>query len=55
MGEKGNTYRILVRTPEGNIPLGRQKRRLVDNIKMDLREMEWDDVVWIEMARDRNQ
>jgi hypothetical protein len=41
MGEKRNVYRILVGKPEGRRPLGRPKRRWVDNIKMDLREMEW--------------
>jgi hypothetical protein len=42
MGEKRNTYRILVRKPEGKIPLGRPRCRWVDNIKMDLREVGWD-------------
>jgi hypothetical protein len=42
MGEKRNVYRILVGNPEGKRPLGRPKRRWVDNIKMDLREMGWD-------------
>jgi hypothetical protein len=37
MGEKGNAYRILVVKPEGKSPLGRPRRRWVDNIKMDLR------------------
>jgi hypothetical protein len=41
MGVKRNEYRILVRKPEGNRPLGRQIRRWVDNIKMDLREIGW--------------
>jgi hypothetical protein len=36
-GEVGNAYRILVGYPEGKRPLGRPRRRLVDNIKMDLR------------------
>jgi hypothetical protein len=39
MGEKRNAYRILVGKPEGNRPLGRPRRRWVDNIKMDLREI----------------
>jgi hypothetical protein len=37
MGEKRNTYRILVGKPQGKRPLGRPRRRWVDNIKMDLR------------------
>jgi hypothetical protein len=37
MGEKWNAYRILVGKPEGKKPLGRSKRRWVDNIKTDLR------------------
>jgi hypothetical protein len=39
MGEKRNTYRILVGKPEGKRPLGIPRRRWVDNIKMDLREI----------------
>jgi hypothetical protein len=46
-GEKRNSYRISVVKPEGKRPLGRPRRRLVDNIKMDLREIGWDGVVWI--------
>jgi hypothetical protein len=42
MGETRNAYRILVGKPEGNRPLGRPRRRWVDNIKMDLREKGWD-------------
>jgi hypothetical protein len=38
-GEKRNAYRILVGKPEGKRPLGRPRRRWVDNIKMDLREI----------------
>jgi hypothetical protein len=37
MGEKRNAYRILAENPEGKTPLGRPRRRRVDNIKMDLR------------------
>jgi hypothetical protein len=39
MGETGNAYRILVGKPEGKRPLGRPRRRWVDNIKMDLGEI----------------
>jgi hypothetical protein len=39
MGKKWNAYRILVGNPEGKRPLGRPRRRWVDNIKMDLREI----------------
>jgi hypothetical protein len=39
MGEKRNAYRILVVNPGGKRPLGRPRRRRVDNIKMDLREI----------------
>jgi hypothetical protein len=36
-------------------PLGRPRRRWVDNIKMDLREIGWDGGDWIDMAQDRDQ
>jgi hypothetical protein len=36
-------------------PLGRPRRRWVDNIKMDLRETEWDGMDWLELAQDREQ
>jgi hypothetical protein len=55
MGETRNAYRILVGKPEGKRPLGRPRRRWVDNIKMDLRKREWDGVDWIELAQDRDQ
>jgi hypothetical protein len=42
MGETRNEHRIFVGKPEGKRPLGRPRRRWVDNIKMDLREIEWD-------------
>jgi hypothetical protein len=46
-GEKRNAYRILVGKREGKRPLGRPRRTWVNNIKMDLREMGWDDMDWI--------
>jgi hypothetical protein len=55
MGEKRNAYGILVGKPEGQRPLGRPRRRWVDNIKVNFREIEWDGVDWIDMAKDRDQ
>jgi hypothetical protein len=55
MGETTNAYRILVGKPEGKRPLGRPRRRWVDNIKTDLREIGWDGVDWIELPQDRGQ
>jgi hypothetical protein len=46
---------ILVGKPEGKSPLGRQRRRCVENIKMDLREIGWDGMDWIDLAQDRDQ
>jgi hypothetical protein len=54
MGKKRNAYRLLVDKPEGKRPLGRPRRRWVDNIRMDLREVGWCDVDWIGLAKDRN-
>jgi hypothetical protein len=50
MGAKRNAYRILVGNPEGKRPLGRPRHRWVDNIKMDLREIGWDGMDWIDLA-----
>jgi hypothetical protein len=55
MVDKGNAYRNLVGKPEGKRPLWRQRRRWVYNIKMDLREIGWGGMDWIDLARDRDQ
>jgi hypothetical protein len=54
-GEKRNAYRILVGKPEGTRPLGRPRRRWVNNIEMDLRGIEWGGMNWIDLAQDRDQ
>ncbi|KAJ4434199.1 hypothetical protein ANN_22747 [Periplaneta americana] len=50
MDESRNSYRVLVGTPEGERPLGRPRRRWEDNIKMDLREVGYDDREWINLG-----
>jgi hypothetical protein len=52
-GEIRNAYRLLV--GKENRPLGRPRRRWVDNIRMDLVEVEWGDVHWICLAQDRKR
>jgi hypothetical protein len=55
MGAKRNAYRIYVGKPKGKRQLGSLRRRWVDNIKMDLRDIGWGGMVWIGQAQDRNQ
>jgi hypothetical protein len=55
MGDNRNAYRILVGNPEGKRSLGRPRRSCVDNIKIDLREIEWDGMDWMYVAQDRDQ
>jgi hypothetical protein len=55
MGKKRNAYRLLVGKPERKSPLGRPRRRWVDNIRMDLGEVGWVGVDWIGLAQDRNR
>jgi hypothetical protein len=53
-GVKRNAYRIFVGKPKGKGPL-RPRRRWVDNIKMDLREIGWDGMDWSDLVQDRDQ
>jgi hypothetical protein len=55
LGEKRNAYRLLVGKPEKKRPLGRPRRRWVDNIKIDLREIGRGGMNWIRLAQDRDQ
>jgi hypothetical protein len=54
MGEGRGSYRILVGRPERRRPLVRPRHRWEDNIKMDLQEVEWGGMDWIDMAQDRD-
>jgi hypothetical protein len=53
MRKKRNVYRLLVGKPEGKRPVGRPRRRWMDNIKMDVLEIGLNVVVWIGLAQDR--
>jgi hypothetical protein len=55
MGEGRGAYRVLVGRPEGRKPRGRPRRRWEDNIKMDLQEVGWMGMDWIDMAQDRDR
>jgi hypothetical protein len=55
MVEVRGAYNILVGRPEGRRPLGRPRRRWEDNIKMDLTEIVFGNVDWIQWARDRDR
>jgi hypothetical protein len=53
IGEKRNVYRLLVGKPEGKRPLGRSRRRWIDNIKRDLSDIGLSVVDWISLAQER--
>jgi hypothetical protein len=55
MGEKRNAYRLLVGKPDGKRPLGRPRRRWMDNIRTDLGEVGWGNMDWIGLAMDKNR
>jgi hypothetical protein len=55
MGEERGECRVLVGKPEGKRPVGRPRRRRVDNIRMDLQEVGWGYMDWIGLAQDRDR
>jgi hypothetical protein len=55
MGEHRNVYKVLMGKPEGKRPLGRPRRRWEDGIRMDLREIGWGSVEWMQLAQDRDR
>jgi len=55
MGEDSGVHRVLVGKPEGKRPLGRPRRRLEDNSKMDLKEVGGGRGDWIELVQDRDR
>jgi hypothetical protein len=50
-----NTYRVLMGKPAGKRQLERPRRRWVNNIKVDFREIGWDNMDWIDVAQDRDK
>jgi hypothetical protein len=55
MGEERKVYRVLMGKPKGKRPLERPRRRWEDGIRMDLREIGWGSVDWIQLAQDRDR
>jgi len=55
MGERRGVYRVLVGKPEGTRPLGRHRHRWEDNIVMDLQEVGFGGMGWIDLAQDRDR
>jgi hypothetical protein len=55
MGRRGKHIEYWWETQKGKRPLRRPRRRWVDNIKIDFREIGWGGVYWIDLAEDRNQ
>ena len=55
IGEKRGAYRVLWGKPEGKRPRGRPSRRWEDNIKIDLQNVGWEHMDWIDLAQDRDR
>ena len=55
MGERRGEYRFLVGKPGGKRPLGRPKHRWDCNIEMDIQDVGWENMGWIDLAQDRDK
>jgi hypothetical protein len=55
IGEESKVYRVLVGKPEGKRPRGRPRRRWEDGVRMDLMEIGWGNVDWIQLAQDKDR
>jgi hypothetical protein len=55
MGEMRNAYKIFVGKPEGKRPDGRPDHRWKDNVRMGIREIGWESVVWVQLAQNSDQ
>jgi hypothetical protein len=55
MGQERKVYKVLVGKPEGRRPLGRPRRRWIDGVRMDLREIGLGGVDWIRLSQDRDR
>jgi hypothetical protein len=55
MGQERKVYKVLVGKPNGKRPPGRPRHRWEDGIRMDLGQIGWMSVEWIQLAQDRKQ
>ena len=55
MGKSRGVYRVLMGKPKGKRPLGRPRHRWEDNIKMDLQEVRYGGMNWIDLAQDSDR
>jgi hypothetical protein len=55
IGEREGSYKVLVGKPEGKRPLGRHRHAWEDTMKMDLQEVEWGGMDWIDLAENRDR
>ena len=54
-GNRRGAYRVLVRRREGKRPLGKPRRRWVNNVNMDLQSVRWGSLDWIDLAQERDR